>query len=242
MNLAGEHILITGGAGQIGSAVVREVTESGARVSFIDIDEDKGHALVAEMKVAGFTVNFEIADLTRFTELERAFNSLVAAQGAVTGLVNGVATNEHFDAVEMSEEQWEKFFDTEVKSLWHTAKLVLPAMRLARKGSIVNIGSIDNRLTAANTFPLSATQSAVMGLTRNLGVDQGIYNIRTNTISVGRVSAEDEIGKSPSIDTTSRSAHPREIAKVVGFLLSDGASFVNATDWAVDGGLSARRA
>jgi NAD(P)-dependent dehydrogenase (short-subunit alcohol dehydrogenase family) len=224
MKLANQHIFVTGGANGIGAAIVRDVALAGARVSFVDIDVDMSETFIKELRAEGYDVAFARANVGDFVDLEQAYESLVGQFGNVNGVVNNASVNSCADPVEMTDEQWDDFFAVDLKAIWYTAKLALPAMRAAHRGSIVNIGSIHESRTYPNVFPLSAAKSAVMGLTRNLGVDEGQHNIRTNMLSYGY------------------SVPPHKIAKVVTFLLSDDASFVNGSDWPVDGGLSPRSA
>jgi len=222
MKLANRHIFVTGGANGIGAAIVRDVARAGARVSFVDIDIEMSETFSKELRAEGYDVAFARANVGDFVDLQHAFTSLVRQFGDVNGVVNNASVNSDADPVEMTDEQWDDFFAVHLKAIWYTAKLALPAMRAAQKGSIVNIGSIHEGLTYPHFFPLDAAKSAVMGLTRNLGVDEGQHNIRTNLLSYGY------------------SVPPDKIAKVVTFLLSDDASFVNASEWPVDGALSAR--
>jgi NAD(P)-dependent dehydrogenase (short-subunit alcohol dehydrogenase family) len=252
MKLANNHIFVTGGSKGIGKAIVRDCAEAGAKVSFVDIDVPAGEAFAKEMRDAGFPVAFAEADVTDFQALERAYKSLVAQFGEVTGVVNNAGVNSYADPVTMTDEEWDAFFAVDMKAIWLTAKLALPAMRIAKKGAIVIIGSIHGRLTFPNFFPYGAAKSAILGLMKSLGVDEGKHNIRTNTVAPGYVLTpltqgwlDAEVGRterSLSIQPMGRMGEPHEIAKVVSFLLSDDASFVNASDWAVDGGLSARSA
>ena len=225
-SLDGRHIFITGGASPTGAAIVREALRAGARVSFVDIDSKGGEELFAELSGGEPQLIFHSVDVTDFSRLEAVFNDSVAKFGPVRGVVNNANVYASYDAVEMSESEWERLFGVDLKSIWYTSKLALPAMREAREGSIVNIGSIHASQTSPGDFPYSAAKSAVLGMTRNLAIDEGQNNIRTNTLSLG----------------TQSDADPSKIAKVVIFLLSDGASFVNGSNWPVDGGLSARSA
>lgn len=252
MKLKNHHILVTGGAKGIGEAIVRDAAAQGARVSFMDLDVVAALALVHELTTQGYEVAFAQTDVGDFSSVELAYKELVGTFGDVTGLVNNAGVNSHADPVEMTDEQWDAFFAVDLKSIWHTVKLALPAMRIAKKGSIVNISSIHGRLTYPNFFPYGAAKSAVIGMTRNLGVDEGGHNIRCNAVSPGYVltpltqgwldAAPGRTEHALSIQPLGRLGLPSEVAKTVCFLLSDDASFVNASDWAVDGALGARMA
>ena len=252
MKLANKHIFVTGGAKGIGEAIVRDAANEGASVSFVDIDSVSGEKLVSELSSDGKKVAFFKADVASFDQLQSAFNQSVTKFGEVTGVVNNAGVNSHADPVTMTDKQWDDFFAIDMKPVWLTAKLALPAMRKAKHGSIVNICSIHGRLTYPGFFPYGAAKSAVLGLTRNLALDEGKYEIRVNAVSPGYILTDltktwlsGEIGRlerANSIQPLGRMGEPHEVAKVVTFLLSDKSTYVSGSDWAVDGGLGARSA
>jgi NAD(P)-dependent dehydrogenase (short-subunit alcohol dehydrogenase family) len=249
MKLNGHHIFVTGGAKGIGEAIVRDCQKEGAKISFVDIDVASGEKLAAEL---GSSVKFIKASVAKFAELSSAFKEATTAFGEVTGVVNNAGVNSHADPVTMSDKEWDDFFDVDMKPVWLTAKLALPAMRKAGKGSIVNICSIHGRLTYPGFFPYGAAKSAVLGLTRNLALDEGKYQIRVNAVSPGYILTDLTKGwlsaeagrteRATSIQPMGRMGEPEEVAKVVTFLLSDKSTYVSGSDWAVDGGLGARSA
>ena len=249
MKLTGHHIFVTGGAKGIGEAIVRDCLKEGAKVSFIDIDSAAGEKLAAQL---GASVKFVKASVASFAQLSEAFNQATTAFGAVTGVVNNAGVNSHADPVTMTDKEWDDFFDIDMKPVWLTAKLALPAMRKAGKGSIVNICSIHGRLTYPGFFPYGAAKSAVLGLTRNLALDEGKFQIRVNAVSPGYILTDLTKGwlsaeagrteRATSIQPMGRMGEPDEVAKVVTFLLSDKSTYVSGSDWAVDGGLGARSA
>lgn len=251
MRLAGMHVFVTGGSQGIGAAIVREAALAGARVSFGDIQDEAGERYAQELRKEGFEVHFTHCDVGNLESVEVAHKNIVEKFGMVHGLVNNAGVNSNVDPVEMTTEEWDRFFNVDLKSVWHTARCILPAMRKANKGAIVNIASIHARMTFPKFFPYAAAKSGVIGLTRNLALDEGEYNIRTNAVSPGYTltpilenwfQSVDEAQRMEALkpQPLKRFAQPSEIAKVVIFLLSDDASFVNGADWIVDGGLHAR--
>ena len=250
MKLNNQHIFVSGGAQGIGGAIVLNAAQNGARVSFVDINVEQGEKYAAKLGAQGFEVFFTPADVGDLEDLTKAHGRIVAQLGEITGVVNNAGKSSNADPVEMTTEQWDSFFAVDLKSVWHTAKLTLPAMRVAQKGAIVSIASIHARMTYPKYFPYAAAKSGVIGLTRNLALDEGGNNIRVNAVSPGYVltpllqSWFDELpgkeAESMSVQPMGRMAQPAEIATVVTFLLSDDASFVNGADWIVDGGLHAR--
>ena len=252
MKLAGEHIFVTGGAKGIGEAIVRDAANEGAKVSFVDIDVAASEKLVSELSAKGAQVAFIKASVANFDELSAAFKAVVAKFGDVTGVVNNAGVSSHADPVTMTDKEWDDFFAVDMKPVWLTAKLALPAMRKAKKGSIVNICSIHGRLTYPGFFPYGAAKSAVLGLTRNLALDEGKFEIRVNAVSPGYILTDltkdwfkEEVGREErtnSIQPLGRIGQSSEVAKVVTFLLSNKSTYVSGSDWAVDGGLGARSA
>ena len=250
MRLKNEHILVTGGAAGIGAAIVLDAAQEGARVSFCDINVKDGAEYAHSLNSQGLSVFFHQADVSNFESVDVAHKAMINHFGPVTGVVNNAGVNAYYDAVLMTDDEWEKFFSVDLKSVWHTAKCVLPAMREAKKGAIVNIASIHARMSAKGYFPYAAAKSGVVGLTRNLALDEGPRGIRTNAVSPGYTLTpllESYFVREPSIRAEAlevqplgRMAQPSEIAKVVSFLLSEDASFVNGADWIVDGGLHSR--
>lgn len=245
------HIFVTGGAQGIGAAIVKDAAERGGRVSFGDIQDKLGKDYADSLRESGLDVTFVHCDVGNLESVAQAHQEVVAQFGMVNGLVNNAGVSSNADPVEMTSAEWDYFFSVDLKSVWHTARCVLPAMREAKKGSIVNIASIHARMTFPKFFPYAGAKSGVIGLTRNLALDEGEYNIRTNAVSPGytdtpilanwfnSVTPEQQM---LSLDTQplKRFGQPSEIAQVVTFLLSDDASFVNGADWIVDGGLHAR--
>jgi NAD(P)-dependent dehydrogenase (short-subunit alcohol dehydrogenase family) len=125
-------------------------------------------------------------------------------------------------------------------------------MRAAKYGSIVNISSIHGRLSRPNFFPYSAAKHGIVGLSRNLALDEGKYGIRINSVSPGTTATPllksymetfpDEKAHALSVSPNGRFGSPEEIANVVLFVLSKDASFVTGADLMVDGALHARYA
>ncbi len=187
MKLSGKHIFVTGGASGIGQAIVRDATAEGASVSFVDINKSAGEKLATELTAAGLNVLFAEANVADFDQLSNAFAKAVSKFGEVTGVVNNAGMAIHSDPVLMTDKEWDDFFAVDMKPVWLTAKLALPAMRKAKSGSIVNISSIHGRATLPGFFPYGAAKTAVLGLTRNLALDEGKHEIRVNAVSAGYV-------------------------------------------------------
>jgi NAD(P)-dependent dehydrogenase (short-subunit alcohol dehydrogenase family) len=252
--LAGEVAIVTGGSRGIGRAIVELLAQHGASVVFCGREEEAGRAVEAEL-ASTLPVAFQVADVAAERDVEALVALARERWGAPSILVNNAGVNANFDAAEMTEEQWDRFFGIDLKAAWLGAKHVLPGMRAARRGSIVNISSLHGFATLEGFFPYAAAKSGLVGLTRSLALDEGPHGIRVNCVAPGfirtrlvqqsidltadKAAAEERMTRGVALR---RIGDPREVAHVVRFLVSDEASYVTGASLLVDGGLTARRA
>ena len=248
--LAGKVALVTGGAQGIGRAIVEKLAREGARVTFVDLEEEAGAAVAREL---GAGVAFLRADVTREREVKDATEEIVRRAGRLDVLVNNAGVNAYFDATAMTEAEWDAVFAVDLKGAWLCAKHALPAMKRAGGGSIVNIASIHASLTIAGMFPYAAAKSGLVGLTRSLALDYAPDNIRVNAVLPGWTRTrliEEWFRKQPdpaeaerkvlAVHPLGRLSTPMEVANLVAFVASDEASAITGAALAVDGGLGAR--
>jgi NAD(P)-dependent dehydrogenase (short-subunit alcohol dehydrogenase family) len=247
--LDNQHVLVTGGSRGIGAAVVEKSLAEGATVSFLDIDVAAGQAFAQSLNSE--RVLFQPADIRDAGAIAAAHDAAVSRFGAVTGLVNNAGRNSYADPVTMTEEQWDDVFAVDLKSAWLVARAMLPAMKAAKAGSIVNIASVHADMTYPGFFPYAAAKSGLVGLTRSLALEMGPFQVRVNALSPGYTETflvQDYFANADpalrdkviEVHPMRRMAKPMEIANCVAFLLSDEASFVTGANWVADGGLTAR--
>jgi NADP-dependent 3-hydroxy acid dehydrogenase YdfG len=165
--IEGEHVLVTGGARGIGASIAAKALDEGALVSIIDLDEAAGRELLAALG-AGKRASFTAGDVRRASDIAGALEAATKMFGPVKGLVNNAGRNVYADPVAMTEEEWEDVFAVDLKSAWLAARAVLPAMKAAKKGAIVNIASLHADMTYPGMFPYAAAKSGLVGLTRSL--------------------------------------------------------------------------
>ena len=248
--LQGHHILVTGGSRGIGAAIVEKALAEDAAVTFIDIEAVAGEALLTSLP-EGSRCHFGVGNVCNAQDIARVHREGASRFGAITGLVNNAGKNAYSDAVSMTEQQWDDVFSVDLKAAWLVAKVVLPGMIAAKRGSIVNIASIHADMTYPSMFPYAAAKSGLVGLTRSMALDMGKHQIRVNALSPGYTetflvkeffSKQDPSLRQKVMDVhpMARIGTPMEIANCVAFLLSDESSFVTGANWRVDGGLSAR--
>lgn len=247
-DLDGRVAVVTGGSRGIGRAIVHRLREEGARVASLDVTPPDE------------TETFDAADLHLDADVtdEQAVAAAVARastelQAPPTILVNNAGVNAYFDAAEMTSPQWDDFFALDLKACWITARAVLPAMRAARSGAVVNVASIHATLTQPGRFPYAAAKAGILGLTRSLALDEGPNGIRANAVCPGLVDtqlsregfARDGHGVTveslASEHPVGRVGTPLDIAELVVFLASDArAGFITGAAIPIDGGVGVR--
>jgi NAD(P)-dependent dehydrogenase (short-subunit alcohol dehydrogenase family) len=150
----------------------------------------------------------------------------------------------------MTEAEWNRVFDVDLKGAWLCAKYALQPMKRAGRGSIVNIASIHASLTIAGMFPYAAAKAGLLGLTRSLALEYGPAGIRINAVLPGYTRTrlvEEWLGTQPdpaemerrviALQPLRRMAAPSEIANLVAFVASDEASAITGASLAADCGL-----
>lgn len=238
-------VLVTGGGSGIGEAIVRQFAAQHARVAFIDVAEAPSRALEQELTAGGATVHFELCDLTDIAALQRAVASVVAQFGPVEVLVNNAANDERHVTADVTEALWDNRIAVNIKQQFFCAQAVLPGMKAAGGGAIVNLGSISWMIGQGGMAAYTTSKSAVLGLTRSLARDYGPYGIRVNAVAPGWIMTQKQLEKRVTPETAKeinarqclkRPLQPVEVANVIVFLASDAASACTSQQYIVDGG------
>ncbi|MEO3691970.1 SDR family NAD(P)-dependent oxidoreductase [Roseateles paludis] len=245
-SLQDRAVLITGGATGIGADLVKAFVEQGAKVGFLDIAAAQGQALAAELAVgARHAPQFEAADITDIPALQAAIAALRARTGPILALLNNAANDKRHLAETTTVEQWDAGIAVNLRHQFFAAQAVLPDMKAAGIGSIINFGSVSWKLRHGNMPAYTSSKAGVQGLTRGLARDFGVYGIRVNTLVPGWVMTEkqlrlwvtpetaDEIKRSQCIGEP---VQPIDIARMALFLAADDSRMCSAQDFIVDGG------
>jgi NAD(P)-dependent dehydrogenase (short-subunit alcohol dehydrogenase family) len=242
----GRVAVITGGASGIGLASARRLASEGAKVVIGDLTPDSGKAVADEIGGA-----FVQTDVTDAEQVENLFHSTVEQFGAVDVAFNnaGISPPEDDSILTTGIEAWEKVQRVNLTSVYHCCKAVLPHMQRQGRGSIINTASFVAVMGAATSqISYTASKGGVLAMSRELGVQFARENIRVNALCPGPVNTpllKELFAKDPERAArrlihvpVGRFAEPEEIAAAVAFLASDDASFITASQFLVDGGIS----
>ncbi|BAM89711.1 short-chain alcohol dehydrogenase like protein [Bradyrhizobium oligotrophicum S58] len=244
-DLARKVVLVTGGASGIGAAIVRRFAQQQSNVVFFDIKADEGRHLERELSDQGLGAHFQCVDLTDIAALQAGVVEARNAHGAINILINNAANDERHSTDEMTPEFWDDRIAVNLKHQFFAAQAVLPDMKAANAGAIINFGSISWIAGQGGMAAYTASKSAVIGLTRSLARDYGPYNIRVNAIAPGWIMTERQLEKwmTPEGEVElmkrqclKRKLSPDEVAKFTVFLASDEASACTSQHYIVDGG------
>ncbi len=244
-SLKGRTALVTGGGTGIGEAIVRHFAGQGTKVGFIDIRDEESRALAKSLTRRRQKVHFEKADLTDIPATRRAVAAIRNALGPITILVNNAAHDERHAIEDLTPEYFDERIAVNLKHHFFCIQAVLPDMKKAGGGTIVNMGSVTWMLGFSGLPVYSAAKAGVLGMTRGLARELGQYNIRLNSIAPGWIMTERQqnLWLTPEREvqllkdqTIKRKLYPDDIARLVLFFASDESGAVANQNIVADGG------
>jgi NAD(P)-dependent dehydrogenase (short-subunit alcohol dehydrogenase family) len=248
LNVSGKTILITGGAGGLGSAMARLLADNGATVVILDMDQAKGDELAAEITAKNGKAFFRRMDVTSETDWKNAVDAAVEKTGRIDVLVNNAGINIRKPVEEMVFDEWQKMMAVNTGSVFLGCKYVIPVMRRHGGGSIINTSSVCGLVGHKyTTEAYTASKGAVTMLTKAIASRYAKDNIRCNSIHPSTVYTplievlfkdparrEERLGEVP----LGRLATDMDVANAVLYLASDEASFINGVALPIDGGVT----
>lgn len=230
--------IITGGARGLGAAYARALHDAGARVVVADVLEDEGRRLAAEL---GERARFALLDVTDEEAWSTVVSDTLEAWHRVDVLVNnaGIANAapiEHFTLA-----KWNAVIGVNLTGVFLGCRAVVPAMKAAGQGSIINISSVEGMRGSAGLHGYTASKFGVRGLTQGLAVELGPFGIRVNSVHPGLILTEMTTRIDPAyLDIPlGRPGVPDDVAGTIVFLASDASRFTSGTELVVDGGMIA---
>lgn len=243
-SLAGRKVIVSGGASGIGEAIVEAFAHQGSAVAFVDVIDEASGALVERCADAAIAPIFVHCDIRDCADYEAKIGKLIERLGGCDVLINNAANDDRHTLDEITSEYWDERMAVNLKHQFFAAKAVVPAMKAAGGGAIVNLGSISWHLGLADLTVYQVAKAAIEGLTSSLARDLGRHHIRVNTIVPGNVQTprqmkwytpegEAEIVAAQCLDGR---IQPADIAAMALFLASDDARYCTAHNYWVDAG------
>lgn len=247
-SLAGKRVIITGGGSGIGAGLVEGFYQQGAKVAFIDIQADASEALCARLSASGNGPGtgpiFRRCDITDMDAFTACISALTQVLGGCDVLVNNAANDDRHALADVTPTYWDDQMAVNLKPSFFASQSVVPAMKRAGGGSIINLGSISWHLGMENLAIYQTAKAAIEGLTRSLARELGRDNIRANAILPGNVQTprqeqwytpegEAQIVAAQCLDGR---IQPDDVAALALFLASDDARFCTAHNYWIDAG------
>jgi NAD(P)-dependent dehydrogenase (short-subunit alcohol dehydrogenase family) len=245
ISLSGKVALITGGSSGIGRAIALKLSQAGAKIAILDIKECE--SLLNE--IGRDKARFYRCDVTSADEVREVVRSVYEEFGRIDIVVNAAGVIIRKDAVETSEEEWDKVLNVNLKGPFLVSKYSIPYMIRGGGGSIVNVASGWGLKGGPKAVAYCASKGGLINMTRAMAIDHGKDGIRVNCVAPGDVdtpmlrSEAEQLGmkwedflREAANRPLARIGKPEDIANAVLFLVSDMASWITGATLVVDGG------
>ena len=254
LGLEGKVAIITGGSEGLGRAAVERLASEGAHVAICARRQGPLEQAQREIRAAtGQEVLAVQADATVSADLERLVNATLERFGAINILVNNAGRSAANSVLSADDADWQEDLDLKVMAAVRLTRLVVPSMRQAGGGAIVNMTTVGGKAPDAASVPTSVSRAAGIALTKVASKELAADRIRVNTVCLGSIKSMqivrraqalgrpaeelyEETGKSVPLG---RIGEAEEVADLVAFLVSDRAAYITGASVNIDGGVSA---
>ncbi len=244
MDLSSRVAIVTGSAQGIGRAIAVRLAEAGATVIVNDLKAESLADVVNEIKASGRQAVAVAGDVSLAAEVERVVNDAAAVAGRIDILVNNAGITRDQLLVRMSEEDWDKVINVDLKSVFLSSKAVLRYMMKQRWGRIVNIASIVGVVGNPGQANYASAKAGIIGLTRTIAREVASRGITANAIAPGFIdtSMTQKLAEKQREELKARIpvgylGLPRDVAEAVAFLASEEAHYITGQVLHVDGGM-----
>jgi NAD(P)-dependent dehydrogenase (short-subunit alcohol dehydrogenase family) len=239
-SLRDQVAFVSGGATGLGAEFVTQLAAQGVRVAFVDVQDDAGEALAADVGAS-----YQHCDVRDVDVLQSTIAEAADRLGPVTILVNNAANDERHKVGSLSVQEWDDRLNVNLRHHFFAAQAVAPMMRAAGRGSIINLGSISAHIDLLDLPVYIAAKSAIEGLTRTLARELGPDGIRVNCVIPGWIMTERQLTHWITPDAEAaiernqalpQKLYPADVARMVLWLAADDSRSCTAQMWVVDGG------
>ena len=249
MRLSGKVVIVTGAGRGIGRAISLAFAEEGCDCAVVDIDTTAADKVVNEIKLLGRRAVVIKADVSKNADVEWMVKEVIEKLGVVDILVNNAGIFVFANAEDLSEEEWDRTMDINLKGTFLCSKAVGKTMIRRKCGKIINVASLAGKAGVPRMVVYCASKAGVISLTKTLAIEWAKYNINVNAIIPGITTTEGNIrawrdnsegyerykGRIP----LARAAEPEEIAKAAVFLASSDSDYMTGQVLIIDGGIIA---
>lgn len=247
MKFQDKVVIVTGGASGIGKEAVKAFAQEGAKIVIADFS-DQGQIFADELNRKNQPAVFVKTDVANETDIQNMVAQTVKHFGKINVLFANAGIARDNTATNLSLTDWQKTIDVNLSGVFLSDKYVIEQMLLQGQGGvIVNCGSIHSHVGKSGVTAYAAAKGGVKLLTQTLAIDYAKQGIRINAVCPGYIDTPLLKDLTPaskqqliSLHPQGRLGRPEEVANVVLFLASDGASFINGTTLLVDGGYTAQ--
>ena len=245
-SLKDKTVIVTGGASGIGATIVEHFLQQDCKVAFLDKENELGNKLSEKLDYYKYKPVFKYCDLKNIKLLRKSIEEISDELGSISILVNNAANDERHHIDDVTEEFWDERMHINLRHYFFASQIAYKDMKKLGSGAIVNIGSFSWILNQGNMPGYTTAKSAIMGLTRSLARDLGVYNIRVNCVVPGWIITERQkkLWLTPEAEKIQierqcikRMLMPEDIAKPVLFFASEQSSGCTAQNYIVDGGV-----
>ena len=245
MNLSDKVAIVTGSGRGIGRAIALKLAEVGATVVVSDILEKEAEAVAKEIKAAGGQSLAVMADVSSAADVARLVEATIKACGRIDILVNNAGIARDQLLVRMSEEDWDRVLDVDLKSVFLCTKAVLRPMLKKRWGRIISLSSIAGVMGNPGQANYASAKAGIIGFTRTVAREVGSHSITVNAIAPGFIETEmtrqikeEQRQEIKKLIPLNRFGTPQDVAEAVAFLASEEAGYITGQVLGVNGGMA----
>ncbi|HMT69086.1 MAG TPA: 3-oxoacyl-[acyl-carrier-protein] reductase [Saprospiraceae bacterium] len=243
--LDGRIAIVTGGSSGLGKATLIKFASLGATVINWDINQERGEALVNELKTKGYTTYFFRLNTANYDDVNQAATNIIGQFGKIDILVNNAGITRDATLLKMTNDHWQQVIDVNLTGVFNCTKAVSPYMVDKGYGRIISISSVVGLFGNFGQTNYAAAKAGVIAMTKTWAKELGRKGINVNAVAPGFIRTEildampeEALDKMKAKVPLQKLGNAEDIANVNAFLASDEADYINGATISVDGGIS----